>query len=305
MLQEKMPGKWLFSALLIMFCCGCSERKRAIPEVSAEHAYQLAAKLVAFGKRYAGSEENKRQAEFIIARASESGTAVSADRFSGLTPNGTIEFNNITAEIKGRSQDFIIIGCHYDIKQIPTVPEFAGANDGAAATALLLEMMRVIAASGIQPPLTLKFVFFDGEECLIAYSDHDGLWGSRRCAAELKKKQTKQTCRGVIVLDMIGDAELGVTLPANSDRRLAEMLLKAARDQGVSHYFSITNFELLDDHQPFLDNGIPAINIVDFEYGPNNIFWHTGADRMDKISGKSQKIVGDCVLKLVLSSEYW
>lgn len=297
-----MPLNWLILALpaLLFILSGCSPRP--VPEVDSDNAYGLVIRLVAFGKRYAGTEENRKQAEFIAAKASEYGASASIDRFTCHTSAGLIEFANITAEIKGKSSDFVIIGSHYDIKEIASAPGFDGANDGASSSALLLEMIRAINASGYIPPVTLKFVFFDGEECRIAYSENDGFWGSRNYAEKLKKTGLSGKCRAVVVLDMIGDADLGVTLPVNSDRGLVKNMLDSAEKLGSSQYFSTTNFEILDDHQPFLLQGIPAIDIIDFEYGPGNAYWHTEADKIDKISKKSLKIVGDCVLRLVLTS---
>ncbi|MHB9138102.1 MAG: M28 family metallopeptidase [Victivallaceae bacterium] len=301
-----MPERWLIRlfpvALLVI--AGCSDSS-PVPEINSGNAYALAVKLVSFGKRYAGTAENRQQASFIAAKAAEYGAAVTTDRFSAMTTAGTLEFANITAEIKGRSDDFVIIGSHYDIKRIMSAPDFEGANDSASSTALLLEMIRAVKASGSTPPLTLKFVFFDGEECLLEYSGNDGFWGSRHYAQKMQDQGLAKQCKAVIVLDMIGDSELGVTLPANSSRQLAEKMLDAAEATGNKQYFALKNFEILDDHQPFLQQGIPAIDIIDFEYGPDNVYWHTGADKIDKISGKSMKVVGDCVLRLVLSGKYW
>jgi len=301
-----MPDKWLILLLpvLLLMLPGCSDSP-SIPETDSGNAYALAVKLVSFGKRYAGTAENQRQSGFIAARAAEYGAVVTTDRFSDLTSAGTLEFANITAEIKGRSDDFIIIGSHYDIKKIASAPGFEGANDSASSTALLLEMIRTIKASGNIPPLTLKFVFFDGEECLLEYSENDGFWGSRHYAQKIKDSGLAKRCKAVIVLDMIGDSDLGVTLPVNSSRQLVEKILDSAETAGCKQYFSLKNLEILDDHHPFLQQGIPAIDIIDFEYGPGNIYWHTDADTTDKISGKSMKIIGDCVLRLVLSRKYW
>lgn len=290
--------------VLLLMLAGCSRVPVPIPEIDSSNAYSLAVKLVSFGKRYSGTEENRKQAEFIAAKASEYGASASIDRFTCRTTAGEIEFANITAEIKGGSSDFVIIGSHYDIKKIASAPDFEGANDGASSSALLLEMIRAINASGYIPPVTLKFVFFDGEECQMAYSENDGLWGSRNYAEKIKNAGLIEKCRAVIVLDMIGDADLGVVLPANSDRKLVEKMLKSAEKSGCSQYFRAGNLEILDDHQPFLQQGIPAIDIIDFEYGPGNAYWHTDADKIDKISKKSLKIIGDCVLRLVLSSIY-
>ncbi len=300
-----MPSNWMILIpALFMLLSGCSDAPTSIPEIDSSNAYVLAVKLVTFGKRYSGTAENRKQAEFIAAKAAEYGALVSIDHFACRTVSGLTEFANITAEIKGKSSNFIIIGSHYDIKRIASVPDFEGANDSASSSALLLEMIRAIKSSGDIPPVTLKFVFFDGEECQLAYSKNDGLWGSRHYADKLKSTGLINKCLAVIVLDMIGDADLGVTLPVNSDRKLVEKVLEAASELGYSQYFNMYNFEILDDHQPFLQLGIPAVDIIDFEYGAGNAYWHTGADKIDKISRNSLKIIGNCTLRLVFNSIY-
>ena len=49
---------------------------------------------------------------------------------------------------------------------------------------------------------------------------------------------------------------------------------------------------MLDDHTPFLDAGIPAVDIIDFDYP----FWHTTEDTEDKVSPVSLEIVGRTII---------
>jgi glutaminyl-peptide cyclotransferase len=101
---------------------------------------------------------------------------------------------------------------------------------------------------------------------------------------------------------MVGDASLNVTLPANNTGTLTERLFQAARDAGYRDYFGLAKSETLDDHVPFLNAGIPAIDIIDFEYGSapgRNDYWHTDKDTLDKVAPRSLTIVGQAALRLI------
>ncbi len=238
-----------------------------------------------------------RQAEFIAQEARDAGAEVSFQDFRQQTVKGLINFRNIVAEVKGADKRFLIISAHCDLKDLD-IPEFEGANDGASGTAVQLEMLRALQRSKAVPPVSLRFVFFDGEECMVAYSDHDGLFGSRHYAGAMTKEERK-LCLGVINIDMVGDRDLLLTLPVNSDEGLAKLALRAAESSGNSIYMARSEQTILDDHVPFAGKGIPALTLIDFSYGPANSYWHTGADRMDKISAKSLEITGNVVFSMI------
>ena len=105
-------------------------------------------------------------------------------------------------------------------------------------------------------------------------------------------------CRGLILLDMIGDRNLTLTIPKNSTDSLIQKALKLARETGFNGKCTVLKSEILDDHVPFLEKGVPSIDFIDFEYGPNNAFWHTEQDTLDKISASSIKKTADLALGL-------
>ncbi len=278
---------------------GCRPSFVPPPVIDGDAAYANAEKLVGFGKRCSGTEAYLRQAEYIGDTANEAGAAVKMQEFAAQTIKGNIKFRNIVAEVKGDSDKFVIIGTHCDLKDIDD-EMFQGANDGASGAAVMLEMLRTLAAGNIKPPVTMRFVFFDGEECMVNYSETDGLWGSRQYARSLTGAELKK-CLGVINIDMVGDKDLLVTIPANGDKDLTDLVIKSAEKNGNGQYFTRSLQNVLDDHAPFHERGIPAVNLIDFQYGPANSYWHTGADRMDKICGKSLEIVGNVVFLAVWS----
>jgi glutaminyl-peptide cyclotransferase len=141
----------------------------------------------------------------------------------------------------------------------------------------------------------------DGEECRLQFGPHDGLHGSRRLAGQLATP-FRQPVRGVILLDMIGDRDLTVTLPANGTRQLTLLALEAARLVGARHQFRLSDSQILDDHQPFLDAGFPAVDLIDFSYGSApglNDYWHTAQDTTDKLSAASLTTMGQVVAEML------
>ena len=288
-----------FICLSMLFLTGCGSEKIVIPEFDEQNAMRLLIKLVSFGPRHSGTAANLRQAKFIAETAQQYGATTKSIKFKHITSEGMLDFINIEVVIPGRREDFIIIGSHFDTKKMPEGIKFDGANDGASSTAVLLEMIRTIKESDVKPEYTLKFVFFDGEECFNQYGGNDGLFGSKHYASQLKYQEQLSQCRAVIILDMVGDKDLNITLPIDSDKRLCEMLFKAADRTGNSEYFDYLPNELLDDHTPFKKMGIPVIDIIDFKFGPGNAFWHSSEDNIKNISDKSLKTIGETVLNLL------
>jgi Zn-dependent M28 family amino/carboxypeptidase len=174
---------------------------------------------------------------------------------------------------------------------------FVGANDGGSSTGLLLELARVL--SRRKPRYTLQFVFFDGEEAQRQWTETDSLYGSRYFVAQLSHEAKQGTIKAMILLDMIGDKDLVLENELSSTSSLMEMVRKSGRELGHSKHLAKAPNEIVDDHIPFLQVGIPAVNLIDYDYGFNNIYWHTPNDTLDKISPQSLGIVGAIVLKTI------
>ena len=193
----------------------------------------------------------------------------------------------------------ILIAAHFDTKSLLASPEFAGANDSGSGVGLLLELLRVLAAAPDRTGPALEFAFFDGEECQIEYGPLDGLHGSRRLAGRIAAENRTAQYRAMILLDMIGDRDLALTLPADTPPVLLRLLRGAAERRGTADRIGLRSTAMLDDHVPFQELGIPAIDLIDFDYGPGNSWWHTPEDTSDKLSAPSLQITGDLVLGLL------
>jgi len=151
-------------------------------------------------------------------------------------------------------------------------------------------------------PVNIGIAFFDGEECRHDYTARDGLHGSRHAARALCLNRCADQVRAVIVLDMIGDKNLTVTIPRNSTSDLVARAFRAAAAEKVRDKFKLMAGALLDDHQPFLEAGLPAIDLIDFEYGSapgRNDYWHTTQDNLAKLSAESLGVIGRVVIRVL------
>jgi glutaminyl-peptide cyclotransferase len=251
----------------------------------------------------AAPREQRDALSLFPARFAESSLPVELIKWKEPTSEGNIEFCNVMTEIPGKSTDFILIGSHFDAKKLMSVPDFEGANDSASSTGLLLAVIKAIKEHSEKTPLTLKFAFFDGEECFISYTETDGLFGSRYLCEKMKSEDILKKCKAVIILDMIGDKDLNITIPTGADPELVRTFKKIAEKQKKSQFISDYGNDIVDDHTPFQREGIPTLDIIDFEFGEGNMYWHTKADSMDKISRESLETVGNLTLELLWNVE--
>jgi hypothetical protein len=263
--------------------------------VDAARCYEHVRKLVELGPRPSGSPAIKKTQDYISGELKSYGLKVTEDSFTGATPRGGIPMKNLTGELPGESGDIVIIAGHYDTKLLPG---FVGANDGGSSTAGVLEMARVLSAT--RPAVTLWFVFFDGEEAVIDWEANNGLdntYGSRHMAARLAKESRLSRIKAMVLVDMIGDKQLDLRKDSYSTSWLVELIWAKARETGHGRHFLGNPGGYLDDHIPFVEKGIAAVDIIDFNFGPGNSYWHTTQDSLDKVSGDSIKTVCDVVIQ--------
>lgn len=265
-----------------------------------DRAYEEVKNFVALGPRVSGSKGASEAADYIAARLREYGYHPVIDAFPDDTPTGTKTFRNVVAVAAGNTDTAIILVSHYDTKA-GISQDFAGANDSGSSTGLLLELMRTAWNAPANRPDIIG-LFVDGEECLQRYSSYDGLHGSRHFVRTLIRNGRTDRIVAAIILDMIGDKNLNINIPKNSDRNLISKTFAAAEKAGVRDYFHLSEGYIIDDHVPFLNAGIPAVNLIDFEFGSSpgkNNYWHTTNDTLDKISRKSLEITGKTTIHLV------
>jgi len=199
---------------------------------------------------------------------------------------------NLIARKRAATKPAIAIASHYDTKFMEG-RRFLGANDGGSSTGLLLELARVLASRADK--LDYWLLFLDGEEAFVEWSTFDSTYGSRHLARRWKQDGTAPRIKALILLDMIGDKSLDILRDTNSTPWLSDLVWETAARVGLSGILSRNVSAVEDDHIPFLDAGIPCVDIIDLDYSP----WHTEADTLDKISPESMGKVGTLVLAVL------
>ena len=266
-------------------------------QFSGEKAFEETAALVAIGPRVSGTAGGQRAAFHLLDRLRSMGVDARLEVFTNSTPSRTTVYRNVVGILPGKGSGIVILGSHYDTKY--GIAGFVGANDSGSSSGALLEVARVLAASPVLDP-EVRVVFFDGEEAFAAYGPNDGLQGSRHHARRLKAEGKVDDVRAMILMDMVGDRNLTVTLPNNGSPWLTSAVLQAAHAENARSKFTLFPFEVGDDHDPFREMGIHAVDVIDFQYGSRpglNDYWHTEQDALDKLSAESLRIVGRVVLR--------
>lgn len=279
-----------------------SEPKRiAIPgderpqHIDSKRAMQYVREIVALGRRAPGSPGMAKQQAYL--RAKLKGDILEEDTFKTKTPVGEFQFTNLIAKYPGSTDEVIVIASHYDTPY--ALKKFVGANDGASSTALLLELANHFRGKKRAGP-AVWLVWLDGEESVFEkWSDPDSLYGSRHLAEKWKQDGTAKHIKAFILTDMIGDADLNIDHDANSTKWLSDLVYQAATNLSKKSYFYGRDTAIEDDHVPFVKVGIPSVDIIDLDYGYNNVYHHSPEDTIDKLSANSIQVVGDVVLETV------
>ncbi len=267
--------------------------------VIASNAMQEVSAFVAIGPRYSGSAGARKSAEHILQRMKSFNIPAVIDEFEDGTPSGPVTFRNVLATIKGSSERSIVLLSHYDTKA-GIGDNFVGANDSGSSTGLLIEMARALKQMPMLFP-TIILAFVDGEEAQRSYGPNDGLHGSARLAKKFKASGKDKDIDAVIVLDMIGDKDFNLLVPRNSSPNLAAMLFEAAKAEKIRNKVVLMEGMMYDDHVPFLDQGIKAVDIIDFTYtdGSGKNYWHTEMDTLDKLSAESLALSGRLAIRMI------
>ncbi|MEJ2411702.1 MAG: M28 family peptidase [Anaerolineales bacterium] len=255
-----------------------------VDSFQAERAYQDILYQLSLGPRITGTPAHQQVRVWITDQLELAGWQVEEQR---AIQNGILVRNLIAS--RGKELPYILLGAHYDSRMLADhdpdqslrdqpVP---GANDGASGVAVLLELARSLPKD---LPVDVRLVFFDAEDNG-GIDNWDWILGSRAFVRELQ-----EIPQAVIIIDMIGDADLQIYYEKNSDEALRKAIWDNAAQLGYgSAFIPEEKFSMLDDHTPFLEAGIPAVDIIDFDYP----YWHTTLDTADKVSQESLAAVGE------------
>ena len=265
-----------------------------------ERAMMYARDIVAFGPRPAGSDALERTRRYVETALQGFGLTVERDEFVGNTPVGDIPMANLIAHVPAADGapdgPVIIFSGHYDTMKADAF-EFVGANDAGSSTAVLLELGRVLAEN--LPPLPMWLVFFDGEEALVSWSSTDSRYGSRHMVQRMQATGELDQIGAMILFDMIGDADLRFPKDGNSVDWVNDVVWEVAAQIGYGRVFATGTQFMEDDHAPFVDAGVAAIDLIDFDFGPGNRYWHAPFDTYDKLGASSFQAVGETALSVL------
>jgi Zn-dependent M28 family amino/carboxypeptidase len=298
LLFTKQPKIILFFIIAVMLlgissCQTIKWRQKDLLTFNMERAYRDVEYQLALGPRIPGTAGHAQILDWMQSELESSGWQVERQM---LESDGKKIINLIASRGEGA---YILLGAHYDTRIYADADPAAalrrepvpGGNDGASGVAVLLELGRIIPADLAVP---IKLVFFDAEDNG-GIDEWDWILGSRAYVRELADFPT-----AVIIVDMIGDVDLEVYYERNSDVLLMEQIWYQANQLGYGEIF-IPEYRhsMLDDHTPFIEAGIPAVDLIDFNYP----YWHTTSDTLDKVAPESLKAIGDTLGAWLLSQD--
>lgn len=289
-----------FGALLAVLgaaVAGCGEESNggalaAEGRFDAQRAFRDLRAQVRIGPRPSGSAASQREVRLIVRRLHDAGVREVRVQHPHL---------NVVGRIPGEAPGTVVVGAHHDTID---VPGFVGANDGASAVAVLLELARGLPRRLKGP--SIQLVFFDAEEARGSRPfELDGTRGSRqfvRYAGDggLQGAAALGEIRAMVLFDLVGDCDLVIPREENSDPGLYRLFSDAAQElRGTPSPFVGTAAPILDDHVPFADAGVPSVGLIDFAFGPGpspGAFWHTRRDNVDHVCAPSLDAVGETAL---------
>ena len=267
----------------------------------ADSAWASLVHQVEAGPRVPGTASHRRCADWLASTLERFGGVVERTSFSYRDPDGyEWPLENILGEFGPEGAGRLLLVAHWDSR--PWADEdpdttrrdepIPGAGDGAAGVAVLLEVARTLGETSL--PRGVDILFADGED-LGRPGNHEGYCrGTRRFV-----ERGVDRYRRAVVVDLVGDSDLHLPMEIYSLQRAPEVV-DWVWERGIRlspGVFSRTlGKAVYDDHVPLLDAGLPAVDIIDFDYPA----WHTHADDLGAVSRYSLAAVGRVILSLAV-----
>jgi glutaminyl-peptide cyclotransferase len=260
-------------------------------------AMRYVKEIVALGPRPIGSANHKKVEDYIHSHLKDD--LVEDDAFTVDTTEGKFPVHNIIAKFPGTKDGIIVIASHYDTNYPLRDTSYIGANDGASSSALLLEIANQLRGTK-RDGYSVWLLWDDAEESMrLPWFDPESLYGVRHLVQKWQDDGTLKKMKAFLLEDMIGDADLNIEHEENSTPWLEDLIYQSATRRGYQSHFFGRTIPMEDDHMPFVQKGVPSADLIDFDYGYDNVFWHTTQDTVDKLSPKSLEIVGTVTLETV------
>ncbi|HEY7068010.1 MAG TPA: M28 family peptidase [Chloroflexota bacterium] len=243
--------------------------------------------------------------EYLLRELRDATDEVATQDFDVDVRGTALHLSNVYGVLRAEQPTKVLLAAHWDSRpwadedpnpanRLTPIP---GANDGASGVAVLLEVARVLRR--VPPPVGVIIMFFDGEDYGPGF---DAMFlGSRYYAQHVVPERPAWG----VLLDMVGDADLKIPQEGVSHYRapgVVERVWRAARELGRTEFLDDVGEGVVDDHLYVLDAGIPMADVIDFDYGPDNSWWHTLEDTPDKCSAASLEAVGQVILRTILNA---
>ena len=290
------PAALALTLALALVACG--DEDTGAPDLfDAERAYRDVEAQVEIGPRPAGSSGSREEVRLIQRELRAAGVEdVDVQR-----PHA-----NVVGTIPGAQPGAVVVGAHHDTKDAIS-PDFVGANDGASGVAVVLELARTLTPR--VEGRSIHLALFDAEEARGSRPfEVDGTRGSRQYV-EYAREGGRQgsppldEIEAMVLFDLVGDCDLQIPLEANSDPDLYGLFAEAAEEaSGGPAPFTGATGRVGDDHVPFLEAGVPAVDLIDFSFGegpPPGSYWHTPEDTLDKVCQESLDAVGEAAVRAI------
>ncbi len=299
--------------LFAMLLAACAKGDKpagtvATTDFNADSALSYARQQVAFGPRIPNTEAARRTGDWIVSKLKATADTVLEQTWTHPTAKGEkLRMRNIFARFRPNETNRVLYLTHWDTRPVAdsdpdpanrTKP-FDGANDGASGVGLLLAIADALKKT--PPGVGVDLLFVDGEDWGDFDTNTDVLIGSEYFATHLPSANYKPLYG--VLFDMIGDQDLAIYQEGNSINAAPEVVQKMwgqAKQMGYeSTFVPQAKLTVTDDHVPLIKAGLRVIDVIDLDYGPDNKWHHAIADKMEHVSAKSLKIVGDVALALL------
>ena len=301
--------KYNFTALLLIFTCVSCQPKS--PLFSGENAFKHLIKQCSFGPRNPGSEGHKNTLNYYLKTFNGLADTVFTQSFEDEMPRtrAKVEMNNVIAQFNRESNKQIMISAHWDTrpwadtgsimkKEMPIL----GANDGASGVAVIIELAYIFKQN--PPPIGVSLVLFDAEDYGVPGDSWTYCKGSQYFARNLPISYPEYG----INIDMIADRQPEFYIERISYQQNASLVLELwelSEELGLKAFKKQAKDSIFDDHVPLYEiAGIPAINIIDFDY-PNDKtnYWHTHNDIVQNCSPNGLYQVGTLLVNHIYNKK--
>ncbi|HTK69931.1 MAG TPA: M28 family peptidase [Candidatus Eisenbacteria bacterium] len=293
------------AAGLLLLALGSCSRPAAATAFDGKRAFSVLERQCAFGPRYPGSEAHDSCFAYLVSALRAYAPVVECDTFYYDSPvlKKRVQLMNVVARFRPGVKQRVLIGAHWDTRpwadRDPVLAKrhlpILGANDGASGVAVVVELARALRMGHEQPSVGVDLALFDGED-LGTDADPTGYFRGSQRYVEWKSEETPPLF--AVIIDMVGSSTMVLHWEGNSRKmasNIVDLVWGEANSLGVRSFRSDVKHTVYDDHIPFLNAGIPAIDLIDFDY-PS---WHTTHDTVDKCSAESLGGVGKVLLSVV------